>query len=93
MKGVPDRPQCGFSNAVVQIMRMYSVRFAAYDVLQDPALRDGIKKFSNWPTIPQVFINGEFIGGCDIMIQMHQNHELDKTFSEAGVEFTPLRKE
>eukprot|EP01099_Mayorella_cantabrigiensis_P008153 TRINITY_DN7518_c0_g1_i1.p1 TRINITY_DN7518_c0_g1~~TRINITY_DN7518_c0_g1_i1.p1 ORF type:complete len:149 (-),score=38.90 TRINITY_DN7518_c0_g1_i1:91-537(-) len=93
MKGVPEKPQCGFSNAVVQIMRMYGVKFASYDVLKDPELREGIKKFSNWPTIPQVFINGEFVGGCDIMIQLHQSSEFEKTLTEAGVEFTPLAQE
>merc|ERR1712192_344961 len=76
MKGVPDAPQCGFSNAVCQIMRMHDVTFTGHNVLADEELRQGIKDFSNWPTIPQVYLEGEFIGGCDIMLQMHQSGEL-----------------
>merc|ERR1711978_117236 len=75
MKGVPSAPRCGFSNAVCQIFRMHDVPFEAHDVLQDEILRQGIKDYSNWPTIPQVFFKGEFIGGCDILLQMHQSGE------------------
>uniref|UniRef100_T1I2X5 Glutaredoxin-related protein 5, mitochondrial n=4 Tax=Rhodnius TaxID=13248 RepID=T1I2X5_RHOPR len=65
MKGVPDEPRCGFSNAVVQILKMHGVKYDAYNVLENDNLRNDIKEYSNWPTIPQVFINGEFVGGCD----------------------------
>ncbi|XP_053681121.1 glutaredoxin-related protein 5, mitochondrial [Anopheles nili] len=86
MKGNPDAPRCGFSNAVVQILRMHSVKYDSHDVLQNDALRQGIKDFSNWPTIPQIFINGEFVGGCDILLQMHQNGELIEELKKAGIE-------
>lgn len=77
MKGTPAQPMCGFSNAVVQILRMHGVdNYAAYNVLEDQELREGVKVFSNWPTIPQVYFNGEFVGGCDILLQMHQNGDL-----------------
>ncbi|XP_052903459.1 glutaredoxin-related protein 5, mitochondrial [Anopheles moucheti] len=92
MKGNPDAPRCGFSNAVVQILRMHSVKYDSHDVLQNEALRQGIKDFSNWPTIPQVFINGEFVGGCDILLQMHQNGELIDELKKAGIE-SALAKE
>lgn len=85
MKGVPDAPRCGFSNAVVQIMRMHAVPYDSHDVLADENLRQGIKEFSNWPTIPQVFINGEFVGGCDIMLQMHQSGELIEELKKVGI--------
>merc|ERR1712086_822035 len=85
MKGVPSAPQCGFSNAVVKILESTEVEFAAYNVLEDPALREGIKKFSDWPTIPQVYVKGEFVGGSDILINMYQDGELDEMFVEAGV--------
>jgi len=86
MKGVPDEPKCGFSNAVVQIFRMHGVdKYDSYDVLKDEAIRQGIKEYTNWPTIPQIFINGEFVGGCDIMIQMHQNGDLVKELQKAGI--------
>lgn len=76
MKGLPDAPQCGFSAQVVQILKSYGVPFNAKNVLADPELRQGIKDFANWPTIPQLYINGEFVGGCDIVMEMHQNGEL-----------------
>ncbi|XP_023946994.1 uncharacterized monothiol glutaredoxin ycf64-like [Bicyclus anynana] len=85
MKGVPDAPRCGFSNAVVQIMRMHAVSYDSHDVLADENLRQGIKEYSNWPTIPQVFINGEFVGGCDIMLQMHQSGELVEELKKVGI--------
>lgn len=85
MKGVPDAPKCGFSNAVVQILRMHAVNYDSHDVLTSDSLRQGIKDFTNWPTIPQVFINGEFIGGCDLMLQMHQNGELIEELKKAGI--------
>ncbi|XP_020860729.1 glutaredoxin-related protein 5, mitochondrial [Phascolarctos cinereus] len=86
LKGTPQQPQCGFSNAVVQILRLHGVAdYAAYDVLEDPDLRQGIKDYSNWPTIPQVYLNGEFVGGCDILLQMHQNGDLVEELKKLGI--------
>ncbi|XP_037687872.1 glutaredoxin-related protein 5, mitochondrial [Choloepus didactylus] len=86
LKGTPEQPQCGFSNAVVQILRLHGVRdYAAYNVLDDPGLRQGIKDYSNWPTIPQVYLNGEFVGGCDILLQMHQNGDLVEELKKLGI--------
>uniref|UniRef100_A0A8C6R901 Glutaredoxin-related protein 5, mitochondrial n=1 Tax=Nannospalax galili TaxID=1026970 RepID=A0A8C6R901_NANGA len=86
LKGTPEQPQCGFSNAVVQILRLHGVRdYAAYNVLDDPELRQGIKDYSNWPTIPQVYLNGEFVGGCDILLQMHQNGDLVEELKKLGI--------
>ena len=82
MKGIPDSPQCGFSAQVVNILKSYHVPFQAKNVLEDPALRQGIKDFTDWPTIPQIFINGEFIGGCDVLTEMHQNGELKNLLKE-----------
>ncbi|KAJ2951635.1 hypothetical protein O0L34_g13793 [Tuta absoluta] len=93
MKGVPDAPRCGFSNAVVQIMRMHAVTYDAHDVLADENIRQGIKDYSNWPTIPQVFINGEFVGGCDIMLQMHQSGELVEELKKVGIKSALLTAE
>ncbi|KPI92494.1 Glutaredoxin-related protein 5, mitochondrial [Papilio xuthus] len=93
MKGVPDAPRCGFSNAVVQIMRMHAVPYVSHDVLSDENLRQGIKEYSNWPTIPQVFINGEFVGGCDIMLQMHQSGELVEELKKVGIQSALLTAE
>lgn len=73
MKGVPDAPMCGFSNAVVQVLKAEKTQFVAFNVLADPDLREGIKSFSNWPTIPQIYVNGEFIGGCDTTIEMYKS--------------------
>ncbi|GFQ97721.1 glutaredoxin-related protein 5, mitochondrial [Trichonephila clavata] len=85
MKGVPEQPRCGFSNAVVQILNMHGVKYDSYNVLDDEQLRQGIKEFSNWPTIPQVFINGEFVGGCDILLQMHQKGELIEELKKVNI--------
>lgn len=85
IKGVPEQPRCGFSNAVVQVLRMHGVDYSSHDVLQDEALRQGIKDFSNWPTIPQVYINGQFVGGCDILLQMHQSGELVGELAKVGI--------
>jgi monothiol glutaredoxin len=85
MKGVPTEPKCGFSNAVVQILRMHGVKYDAHDVLKDEELREGIKEFSKWPTIPQIFISGEFVGGCDIMLQLHQSGDLIEELEKAGI--------
>ena len=76
MKGTAEMPQCGFSSIVVQLLTELEVPFKIVNVLNDPNIRNGIKKFSNWPTIPQLYIMGEFIGGCDIVKEMYQNGEL-----------------
>ena len=78
MKGNKLMPQCGFSNNVVQILNVLAVPYETVDVLADPEIRQGIKEYSNWPTIPQVYINGEFIGGSDIMIELYNNGELQQ---------------
>ncbi|KYQ55220.1 Glutaredoxin-related protein 5, mitochondrial [Trachymyrmex zeteki] len=93
MKGIPEEPRCGFSNAVVQVLRMHGVTYDAHDVLKDEELRQGIKDFSNWPTIPQVFINGDFVGGCDILLEMHKNGELIEELKKAGITSALLEKE
>ena len=76
MKGSPDFPQCGFSGRVVQILEACGTEFSSADVLTDPELREGIKAYSNWPTIPQLYIQGDLIGGSDIVMEMHENGEL-----------------
>ena len=81
MKGSPSRPQCGFSAAVVQTLAHYGVPFHAVDVLADPPVRQAIKTFSDWPTIPQLYVDGVFIGGCDIVLEMHQTGELAEALS------------
>jgi len=83
MKGTPDFPQCGFSAHTVEILRSYGVPFASEDVLADPAVRDGIKRYSNWPTIPQVYIDGKFVGGCDIVHELHERGELEPILNAA----------
>ncbi|WP_017305056.1 Grx4 family monothiol glutaredoxin [Spirulina subsalsa] len=83
MKGSKLMPQCGFSNNVVQILGTLGVPFETFDVLSDYDIRQGIKEYSNWPTIPQVYINGEFIGGSDIMIELYQNGELQEVVEVA----------
>lgn len=85
MKGNPEAPRCGFSNAVVQILRMHGVVYDSHDVLEKDDVRQGVKDFTNWPTIPQVFIKGEFVGGCDILLQMHQNGELVEELKKVGI--------
>ena len=85
MKGTPVFPQCGFSAAVVQILSHLGVKFKGIDVLSDPSVREGIKEFSNWPTIPQLYIQGEFVGGCDIVMEMFQAGELQSMLKEKGV--------
>ncbi|ACI98410.1 Grx4 family monothiol glutaredoxin [Rhodospirillum centenum] len=86
MKGTPVFPQCGFSAAVVQVLSHIGVKFKGIDVLVDPALRQGIKEFTNWPTIPQLYVKGEFVGGCDIVRDMFESGELVPFFKEKGVE-------
>lgn len=78
MKGDRIFPQCGFSAATVEILKSYGVPFETVDVLSDPAIRQGIKEFSNWPTIPQLYVGGKFLGGCDIVTEMHASGELAK---------------
>lgn len=86
MKGTPDFPQCGFSGQVVQIMNYLGVPYKGINVLADNDLRDGIKEYSNWPTIPQLYVKGEFLGGCDIVREMFQNEELQTHMSDNGLE-------
>lgn len=82
MKGTPDAPLCGFSNVVVQVLRAHGATFGSKNVLEDPELREGIKRYTEWPTIPQVFIDGEFVGGADILISMHESGDLDKILQQ-----------
>ena len=85
MKGTPVFPQCGFSSAVVQILTQLGVKFKGVDVLSDPAVRQGIKDFSSWPTVPQLYVKGEFVGGCDIVREMYETGELQDFLKEKGV--------
>ncbi len=85
MKGTPVFPQCGFSAAVVGILSNLGVKFKAIDVLKDPEIRQGIKEFSNWPTIPQLYVKGEFVGGCDIVREMYEAGELQPFFAQKGI--------
>ena len=89
MKGSPVFPQCGFSAAVVQVLSELGVKFKGIDVLQDSGLREGIKQFSNWPTIPQLYVKGEFVGGCDIVREMFDTGELQSLITEKGIEREP----
>lgn len=83
MKGTPQFPQCGFSGRAVQLLQACGAEFASVDVLADPGIREGIKRFSNWPTIPQLYIRGEFVGGADIMTELYQKGELQKLVAAA----------
>jgi monothiol glutaredoxin len=85
MKGTPMFPQCGFSARVVQILQHMGVPFASANVLEDMELREGIKQFSQWPTIPQLYVKGEFVGGCDIITEMYQSGELETLFTNQGL--------
>ena len=87
MKGTPDAPQCGFSMAVANILKILNVKFKGINVLENQNLRHGIKEFSDWPTIPQLYIKKEFIGGCDIVKEMHENGELAKVLEEKNINF------
>jgi monothiol glutaredoxin len=86
MKGSPVFPQCGFSASVVQILTHLGVKFKGVDVLQDPAIRQGIKDYSSWPTVPQLYVKGEFVGGCDIIREMFETGELQEVLKAKGVE-------
>ena len=88
MKGNPMFPQCGFSAAVVGALSTMQVKFKGIDVLQDMEIREGIKQFSSWPTIPQLYVKGEFIGGCDIIKEMYEAGELQALFTDKGIAFT-----
>jgi monothiol glutaredoxin len=85
MKGTPDFPQCGFSGQVVQILNYLGIDYKGINVLEDADIRQGIKDFSNWPTIPQLYVKGEFVGGCDIVREMFQAGELQQVLTEKGV--------
>ncbi|KAJ7284579.1 monothiol glutaredoxin-5 [Mycena rebaudengoi] len=88
MKGTPEHPECGFSRAAIQVLELQEVpkeKLKTFNVLADPELRSGIKEFSEWPTIPQLYVNGEFLGGCDILLSMHQSGELEKYLEDANV--------
>ena len=85
MKGTPAMPQCGFSAAVVGVLNHMGIDFQSTNVLQDQEVREGIKEFSNWPTIPQLYVKKEFVGGCDIIREMHESGELTQYFNDAGI--------
>ena len=87
MKGTPDMPQCGFSMAVCNVLKHLEVKYTAINVYEDEEIRNGIKEYSNWPTIPQLYIDEEFVGGCDIIKEMFEKTELQKLFEDKGVEF------
>src|ERR1700747_3351525 len=87
MKGTPEFPQCGFSGQVIQILDYLGAPVVGINVLEDPDIRQGIKEYSNWPTIPQLYVKGEFVGGCDIVREMHANNELESVFRQHGVAF------
>ena len=87
MKGTPDAPQCGFSMAVSNMLKILEVDYKSVNVLESESLRNGIKEFSDWPTIPQIYIKGEFVGGCDIVKEMYENGELKKILGDKGINF------
>ena len=87
MKGTPDAPQCGFSMAVTNMLKILDVNFKGINVLEDQSIREGIKIFSDWPTIPQLYVKKEFVGGCDIVKEMYESGELKKVFEDKGINF------
>ena len=87
MKGTPEAPQCGFSLAVANLLKILEVNYKGVNVLEDQNLREGIKIFSDWPTIPQLYIKKEFVGGCDIVKEMFENGELKKVFEDKGINY------
>ena len=87
MKGTPMFPQCGFSAAVVGALSQMQVKFKGINVLDDMEIREGVKAFSNWPTIPQLYVKGEFVGGCDIIKEMYEAGELQKMFDDKGIDY------
>ena len=87
MKGTPDAPQCGFSMAVANILKILEVKFQGVNVLENQNIREGIKVFSDWPTIPQLYVKKEFVGGCDIIKEMYESGELKKVLEDKGINF------
>ncbi len=87
MKGTPDVPQCGFSMAVSNILKILEIKFKGINILDDNNLREGIKKFSDWPTIPQLYLKGEFVGGCDIIKEMYENGQLKEILKKKNISF------
>ena len=87
MKGTPDAPQCGFSMAVSNMLKILEVKYKGVNVLEDQSIRDGVKTFSDWPTIPQLYIKKEFVGGCDIVKEMYESGDLKKVFDEKGINY------
>ena len=87
MKGTPDAPQCGFSMAVTNMLKILDVQFKSVNVLENQSLREGIKVFSDWPTIPQLYVKKEFVGGCDIVKEMYESGELKKIFDNKGINY------
>ena len=85
MKGTPVMPQCGFSAAVVGVLSHMGIKYNSVNVLEDPEIREGIKEFSDWPTIPQLYVKKEFVGGCDIIREMHESGELTQYLNNAGI--------
>ena len=85
MKGTPDAPQCGFSMAVSNMLKILEVNYKGINVLENQTLREGIKKFSSWPTVPQLYVKGEFVGGCDIVKEMFESGELKEHFKSSGI--------
>ena len=84
MKGTPDFPQCGFSAQTVGALKACKAKFAAINIFEDPEVRDALKSYSNWPTFPQLYVNGELVGGCDITVEMYQSGELKQLLAQAG---------
>ncbi|MGB1157297.1 MAG: Grx4 family monothiol glutaredoxin [Alphaproteobacteria bacterium] len=89
MKGTPVFPQCGFSAAVVAVLNNMGVEYHSVNVLEDPGVRQGIKEYANWPTIPQLYVNGEFVGGCDIVREMYETGELSTFMTDNGISVRP----
>ena len=87
MKGTPDMPQCGFSMAVSNVLKHLDVQFTGINVLEDEKIRNGIKEYSNWPTVPQLYVKEEFVGGCDIVKEMFEKKELQKLFEDKNISF------
>ena len=87
MKGTPDAPQCGFSMAVSNMLKILEVKYKGVNVLEDQSIRDGVKTFSDWPTIPQLYVKKEFVGGCDIVKEMYESGDLKKVFDEKGIDY------
>ena len=87
MKGTPDSPQCGFSMAVSNMLKILEVNYKGINVLENQSLREGIKEFSDWPTVPQLYVKKEFVGGCDIVKEMYENGELKKILEDKGISF------